>query len=173
VEASDKVAACNYSGYFTPLEGKRAVPTFKLVQDLPADLPPVQGDGRKLKQVLLNLLSNAVKFTPNGGNVTIGATHGPDGLRLIVSDSGIGIAAEDIEKAMRPFGQIDSRLARKYQGSGLGLPLARSITELHGGKLALESAPGRGTTAVVWLPAGRTVRTPAPMRTVSPHEPTT
>src|SRR6185437_15794586 len=88
----------------------------KLTRSLPQGLPYLQGDGRRLKQILLNLLSNAVKFTPSGGHVAIRAEHGADGLRVVVEDSGIGIAAEDLEKALRPFGQIDSRLARKYQG---------------------------------------------------------
>jgi signal transduction histidine kinase len=127
----------------------------RLVQELPRALPQIQADSRRLKQILLNLLSNAVKFTPPGGRVTIRASEGADGLRLVIEDRGIGIAPADLEKALRPFGQIDSRLARKYQGTGLGLPLARSMTELHGGKLILESAPGRGTTATVWLPPSR------------------
>ncbi len=134
----------------------------RLQHELPRSLPQIQADSRRLKQILLNLLSNAVKFTPPGGRVMIRASEGADGLRLIVEDSGIGIAANDLEKALRPFGQIDSRLARKYQGTGLGLPLARSMTELHGGKLVLESAPGRGTTATVWLPASR-ILSPAGM----------
>jgi signal transduction histidine kinase len=127
----------------------------KLVRTLPEGLPYLQGDGRRLKQILLNLLSNAVKFTPTGGRVAIRAEYGKDGFRLIVEDTGIGIAAEDLEKALRPFGQIDSRLARKYQGTGLGLPLARSMAELHGGRLELDSAPNRGTTATLWLPPSR------------------
>ena len=131
----------------------------RLVQELPAGLPQLQGDSRRLKQILLNLLSNAVKFTPSGGRVTIRASyHAQDGFRLVVEDTGIGIAKADLEKAMRPFGQIDSRLARKYQGTGLGLPLARSMAELHGGKLELESAPSQGTTATIWLPAGRVLQ---------------
>jgi PAS domain S-box-containing protein len=128
----------------------------RLVQELPSGLPQLQGDSRRLKQILLNLLSNAVKFTPSGGRVTIRADYRPgEGFRLIVEDTGIGIARHDLDKAMRPFGQIDSRLARKYQGTGLGLPLARSMAELHGGKLELDSAPGQGTTATIWLPASR------------------
>jgi signal transduction histidine kinase len=131
----------------------------RLVQELPPGLPQLQGDSRRLKQVLLNLLSNAVKFTPSGGRVTIRARYrGDDGFRVIVEDTGIGIAETDLEKAMRPFGQIDSRLARKYQGTGLGLPLARSMAELHGGKLELESAPGQGTIATIWLPPGRVLQ---------------
>jgi PAS domain S-box-containing protein len=127
----------------------------RLVQELSPGLPQLQGDSRRLKQILLNLLSNAVKFTPSGGRVAIRASHGKDGFRLTIEDTGIGIAKQDLEKAMRPFGQIDSRLARKYQGTGLGLPLARSMAELHGGKLELESTPGEGTTATIWLPPGR------------------
>ncbi|MGO8917049.1 MAG: PAS-domain containing protein [Stellaceae bacterium] len=128
----------------------------RLVQELPPGLPQLQGDSRRLKQILLNLLSNAVKFTPSGGRVTIRASHHlGEGFRLTVEDTGIGIAKHDLDKAMRPFGQIDSRLARKYQGTGLGLPLARSMAELHGGKLELDSAPGQGTTATIWLPPSR------------------
>ena len=127
----------------------------RLVQDLASDLPLLQGDSRRLKQILLNLLSNAVKFTPSGGRVAIRAAAGADGFRLTIEDTGIGIAKQDLEKAMRPFGQIDSRLARKYQGTGLGLPLARSMAELHGGRLEIDSTPGRGTVATLWLPAHR------------------
>src|SRR6185312_4917121 len=126
-----------------------------LTQALPPDLPHLLGDGRRLKQILLNLLSNSVKFTPSGGRVTVSASHDADGFRLAVEDTGIGIAAEDIETALRPFGQIDSRLARKYQGTGLGLPLAQSMAELHGGRLELRSLPGEGTTATLWLPPAR------------------
>jgi signal transduction histidine kinase len=120
----------------------------------------VQGDSRRLKQILLNLLSNAVKFTPSGGRVAIRAELAADGFRLAVEDSGIGIAKQDLEKAMRPFGQIDSRLARKYQGTGLGLPLARSMAELHGGRLEIDSTPGYGTVATLWLPAHRALPVP-------------
>jgi signal transduction histidine kinase len=135
----------------------------RLMQELPPTLPLLQGDSRRLKQILLNLLSNAVKFTPSGGRVAIRAVASADGFRLIIEDTGIGIAKQDIEKAMRPFGQIDSRLARKYQGTGLGLPLARSMAELHGGRLEIDSTPGHGTIATLWLPTHRTrVRAPTP-----------
>src|SRR5260221_9362890 len=130
-------------------------PGIQLAQALPPRLPNLLGDGRRLKQILLNLLSNSVKFTPAGGSVTVSASHDADGFRLAVEDTGIGIAADDLETALRPFGQIDSRLARKYQGTGLGLPLARSMAELHGGRLELRSAPGQGTTATLWLPPSR------------------
>ena len=78
-------------------------------------------------------------------------------MRIAVEDSGIGIAADDLEKALRPFGQIDSRMARKYQGTGLGLPLTKSMIELHGGRLTLESEVGRGTKAIIWLPRERII----------------
>jgi PAS domain S-box-containing protein len=131
-----------------------------LVHRLPPGLLPLQGDSRRLKQILLNLLSNAVKFTPSGGRVIIDVSYAADGFRLVVKDTGIGIAAEDLGTALRPFGQIDSRLARKYQGTGLGLPLARSMAELHGGRLELDSKPGHGTIATLWLPPRRILSAP-------------
>jgi len=127
----------------------------KLRAALAPDLPGLRGDSRRLKQILINLLSNAVKFTPAGGSVTIGARAEPEGFRISVTDTGIGIAPEHLETALSPFGQIDSRLARKYQGTGLGLPLTKAMTELHGGTLELRSRPGEGTEAIVLLPARR------------------
>ncbi len=126
-----------------------------LVTDVPPDLPELRADTRRMKQVLINLLSNAVKFTPSGGRVTISAATDGGDLTLAVTDTGIGMAPEDLATALQPFGQIDSRLARKYQGTGLGLPLTKAMVELHGGSLELISAPGQGTTALVRLPAER------------------
>ena len=115
-------------------------------------------DERRLKQILLNLLSNAVKFTPAGGRVTLEASHDPArGFVIRVADTGIGMDPADIPKALEPFGQVDSKIARKYEGTGLGLPLSKALVELHGGKLAIESAVGAGTTATVVLPASRIV----------------
>ncbi len=131
----------------------------RLEKHLPADLPDVRADERLLRQVLINLLSNAVKFTPSGGTVEVGAAVGPRGeIRLSVSDTGIGIAPQNIARALEPFGQVDSSLSRKCEGSGLGLPLVKSIVELHGGTLEIESMPERGTTVTVRLPAARSVR---------------
>jgi signal transduction histidine kinase len=119
-------------------------------------------DERKFKQVLINLLTNAIKFTKPGGRVTVGVERLGDGrLRVSVADTGIGIAAADIPKALAAFGQVESALSRKYEGTGLGLPLSRALTELHGGALEIESEIGVGTTVAVTLPAHRVVARPA------------
>ena len=121
-----------------------------------AELPCVWADERALKQVLLNLLSNAIKFTPAGGEVRVITAIAPDGrFCMAVADTGIGIADADLPRVMAPFGQADSSLARGYEGTGLGLPLTKSLVELHGGRLELESELGRGTTVTVSLPAER------------------
>ena len=117
----------------------------------------VSGDELRLEQVLLNLVSNAVKFTPSGGKVRIAATLGPDGeVSVSVADTGIGMAADEIPLALQPFGQIDNSLSRPHGGTGLGLPLAKRLVELHGGTLTLDSVPGRGTTVSFSLPPERT-----------------
>jgi signal transduction histidine kinase len=124
---------------------------------IPADLPPVRGDERRLRQVLLNLVSNAVKFSGAAGHVRIAAAMTEDGtLRLTVSDNGIGISREELERVFQPFTQLDSSLSRRFQGSGLGLYLSRALAVAHGGTLHLESpGSGQGTTAVMTLPAAR------------------
>jgi PAS domain S-box-containing protein len=127
--------------------------------EMPPDLPFLRAEERALKQIVNNLLSNAVKFTPEGGKVVLSALVEPEGgLILRVSDTGIGMAREDLPKALAPFGQIESSLSGKTQGTGLGLPLVVALTELHGGCLEIESAPGRGTVAKVCLPAERVIR---------------
>ncbi|WP_119420500.1 ATP-binding protein [Desertibaculum subflavum] len=123
-----------------------------------ADRPDVlvTGDITKLRQILLNLVSNAVKFTPPGGSATVRAGLDRDGaLRLVVEDTGIGIADYDLQRVLRPFEQIESQFQRKHEGTGLGLPLAKVLTELHGGTLELASTPGEGTRVTVILPATR------------------
>ena len=124
--------------------------------NLPSDLPPLHADERKLKQILLNLLTNSVKFTPAGGFIEIAARLAETGdFLLTVRDTGIGIATEDIATALAPFGQVDSKLNRKYEGTGLGLPLSNAMVKLHGGELTIESAVGTGTTVTIRLPAAR------------------
>ncbi|MGO9472487.1 MAG: ATP-binding protein [Rhodomicrobium sp.] len=127
-----------------------------LNRSVPASGAAISGDKTKLTQIVINLLSNAIKFTPSGGSVSL--TAGPDdegGLTVTVRDTGIGMASHEIRDAMELFRQVDSSLARRYEGTGLGLPLAIQLTELHGGTLTVDSAPGRGTLVTVHLPKER------------------
>jgi signal transduction histidine kinase len=124
--------------------------------DIPDDLPAVQGDERKTKQILLNLIVNAVKFTPPGGRITVTAHFEPVyGLGITVADTGIGIAEENLDRVLKPFEQVDSSLSRQHQGTGLGLPLVKAIIEMHGGRLRLESRLGEGTRVTVIFPQER------------------
>ncbi|WP_193368302.1 sensor histidine kinase [Pelagibius marinus] len=119
-------------------------------------LPLLFADERKLKQALLNLMTNAIKFTPSGGRVRMSIRcSAEEGFIFEVTDNGIGMAPEDIPTALRQFGQIDSALNRKYEGTGLGLPLTSALVELHGGRLEVESQLGEGTKVSIHLPAGR------------------
>ncbi len=114
---------------------------------IPANLPFLLADERAIRQILINLLSNAVKFTRERGRVVISAEIGGDGAFVLsVSDNGIGIPPEHIERVLQPFAQVDTSLARKFEGTGLGLPLTKSLIELHGGVLELDSKPDKGTT---------------------------
>ena len=113
---------------------------------------PVSGDAAKLRQIFLNLLSNAAKFTDKGGTVSLTARETDDGLAVTVGDTGIGMSPEDVEIALQPFGQVDNRLERRYEGTGLGLPLTKSLAELHGAGLAIASERGKGTRVTVTFP---------------------
>ena len=127
-----------------------------VVQRIPMNLPALWADERKLKQILLNLVSNSVKFTPAGGRIEISANLDvPSGLSILVQDTGIGIPASDLERVLEPFVQVENSLTRSYQGSGLGLPLAAKMTELHGGKLSIASQLGRGTLVRLAFPNER------------------
>lgn len=126
----------------------------------PAERALVRADPTRLKQILLNLLSNALKFTQEGGLVTLSAKRNDEGGYLIlVSDTGIGMSPADLVKVLQPFEQVDTSLSRRYEGTGLGLTLTKSLVELHDGTLILDSAPGRGTTVTVCLPAWRVLQT--------------
>ena len=115
-------------------------------------------DRRKLKQILVNLLSNAIKFTDSGGSVALRINREAAGNCIVrVEDTGIGIAPEDIPKALSPFGQVDGDINRRYEGTGLGLPLTKSLVEQHGGTMELVSAPGVGTTVILRFPVERNV----------------
>jgi signal transduction histidine kinase len=136
------------------LEDPASKQTFKL-----------NADDRKLRQILINLLSNAMKFTPEGGSVSITYAGDPDGgVTISVSDSGIGMTPEQLEKALHPFVQIEQGYDSNVQGTGLGLPLSKTLAELHGGRLQMQSAPGKGTTAIVHLPAERLIATKKPRK---------
>jgi signal transduction histidine kinase len=122
-------------------------------------LPRMHGDSAKLQKILLNLLGNAVKFTPAGGNVSLTASVTPDGaLEFQITDTGIGIPAHQIGRALEPFSQVDGKLARRFEGTGLGLPLTRRLVELHGGSLHLTSRENAGTAVIVRLPAATELR---------------
>jgi len=124
--------------------------------DSAPNLPGLSADERKLKQILINLMSNAIKFTPSGGEITVrNWVHRDDGYVFQISDTGIGMAREDIPKALTPFRQVDNNISRKYDGTGLGLPLTKALTELHGGSLDLQSEVGVGTTVTVRFPTER------------------
>ena len=124
---------------------------------VPADITII-ADRRYLKQILLNLLSNAIKFTPQGGAVSVTAEHRTDGLALSVSDTGIGMNQEEIATAFSHYGQIDSHIARTHQGTGLGLPISRSLAQLHDGDLSVDSTKGMGTRITLLLPQSRVSR---------------
>jgi signal transduction histidine kinase/DNA-binding response OmpR family regulator len=155
---------------------KAAARHIELSMDVPKELGSIQADARKVKQIVYNLLSNAVKFTVDGGQVKlvvnkvarseVGRVDGAwnsrtfpladsdfaNFLRISVSDTGIGISPQGLEHLFNPFSQIDSGLARKFEGTGLGLVLLKNLAELHGGSVATESAVGEGSCFTVWLP---------------------
>ncbi len=140
-----------------------------LTYDADSVLPALHADERKLKQALLNLLSNAVKFTTARGKVVLKIRcEAKTGYVFQVADTGIGMAAGDIPKALRQFGQIDSDLNRRYEGTGLGLPLTKALIELHGGSLTMESALGEGTVVTLRLPPQRTADTEGGPRATHP-----
>ena len=113
----------------------------------------VNADVRRFKQILLNLLSNAIKFTEQGGSVSLEAQLRGDFIAVIVEDTGIGMTPEDVEESLRPFRQVDNSITRGFEGTGLGLPLSKSLAESQGGTLEIVSEPGKGTTVTVLIPA--------------------
>lgn len=121
------------------------------------DLPWLRGDERKIKQMLLNLLSNSIKFTKPGGNVVLGARNSGSRVCLYVRDDGIGMSKQDLNYAMEPFGQVDSTLSRKHEGTGLGLPIVVSLCNLHGAEFKAESEPNQGTLISITFPLERIV----------------
>jgi signal transduction histidine kinase len=109
----------------------------------------LHADAAKLRQIFLNLLSNAIKFTERGGMVIIAAGAGDGTVSVVVGDTGIGMDPEDVAVALQPFAQVDNRLERRYEGTGLGLPLTKALIDLHEGTIVIDSARGRGTRITV------------------------
>ncbi len=170
---------------------KAATRHIRLAMDAPEELGSIQADVRKVKQIVYNLLSNAVKFTGEGGQVILHLSHVEktdvgqlsgnwtgrsfplldtefaEFLKISVTDSGIGIAKDGLEQLFKPFSQIDSGLARKFEGTGLGLAMVKLLAELHGGAVAVASAVNEGSCFTVWLP----LRTPDEEALVAPRRP--
>jgi cell cycle sensor histidine kinase DivJ len=137
---------------------------------IPEDLPVMTGDPRAFKQVALNLVSNAIKFTERGGKVTVSA--GVEGSRLLlrVTDTGVGIAADDLKRVGDPFFQAGKTYQRRHEGTGLGLSIVKSLVALHAGELTVQSRIGEGTTVTVTLPLAYTPpsRAPSNIATLNP-----
>jgi len=151
---------------FTIVRNRSREKQVELVLQLDDDLPMIRADRRKLRQILVNLLDNAIKFTPAGGEVALCVYVPPEGsLMFEIVDTGIGISADDIEVVLQPFRQVDGHLNRKYAGTGLGLPLAKALTEAHGGVFTITSEIGLGTRIKLAFPADRTMPSSAPVAT--------
>jgi two-component system cell cycle sensor histidine kinase PleC len=130
-----------------------------VVVDLPEPAVHLKCDETRFKQILINLLSNAIKFTPAGGKVTLNAQAFEDGaMQLNIQDTGIGMSQEELANAFELFHQADNSIARRFQGTGLGLPLASQLAELHGATLEMESTPNVGTLVRLWVPASRVIK---------------
>jgi signal transduction histidine kinase len=156
VDVTKVVESC-----LTIIEERAKKGNLKLSYDPPESLPKLWGEARRVKQILINLLSNSVKFTRPGGEISVQVLIEKSGnLAITVFDNGIGIAAEDMEQIMTPFGQAHTGLNRKYEGTGLGLPLSKMFVEMHGGALIIESDLDVGTAVCALFPASRVL----PMR---------
>jgi signal transduction histidine kinase len=138
--------------------GLRQDSGLSIVFAIPEQLPLLRADERKTRQVLLNLIGNAVKFTPRTGRIDVAARLDADlGLLVSVADTGVGIAAADLERVLKPFERGETALTRRHQGTGLGLAVSKAIMELHGGRLELQSELGVGTVVTAAFPAERLV----------------
>ncbi|MHA1598946.1 MAG: PAS domain-containing sensor histidine kinase, partial [Alphaproteobacteria bacterium] len=124
---------------------------------IPDAMPPLYADARRMKQIFLNLLSNAVKFTPKGKSVEVSASLQDNEMVFTVADTGIGMSETELSEAMNTFGRVEGDSSTPQEGTGLGLPLTKSLTELHGATLTVNSEKGVGTTVIVRMPSSRTV----------------
>ncbi|MCK6454841.1 MAG: ATP-binding protein [Alphaproteobacteria bacterium] len=154
VSLPDVLAMCA-----TLVAGRAQERGVKVRVDTAPGLSPLHADELRVKQIVLNLLSNAVKFSPEGAQVLLSAAAGPDGaIEIAVRDHGCGMTEEGLKLALEPFRQVNSMIAKQTEGTGLGLPLAARLAQLHGGKLLIESVPGQGTLARVFFPPARSVK---------------
>ncbi len=154
------------------VDGRARDAGLRISNNVDGDMPLLWADERKLKQVMLNLLSNAVKFTPRNGAIVVSAgVHENGSIELSVRDTGTGMTEAEVELSLQPFSQIDDVMTRDHEGTGLGLPLSRSLCRLHGGDLEIASAKGVGTTVSVYLPPERVLSDQdpriAPNRTIA------
>ena len=151
ISLSDVTASC-----LDMMRGKAQAKTIRIDNKVDASVPNVIGEKHAVKQMLLNLLSNAISYSPDNSYIMVDAeVDGENRLRLSVTDTGVGLTEQELEKAISPFGQIDSDHARSQSGTGLGLTLVKSLVELHGGELELVSQKNIGTTATVIFPEKR------------------
>jgi len=135
------------------IEAKAKETSVKVTHQVPDDLPLIYGDPLRIKQIIINLLSNAVKFAPDRSEISLSAAAvGNDMVRIEIKDHGRGMTLEEIETALRPFGQVSSGFSKSHEGTGLGLPISQALAKMHGGSLVLESVPGEWTKAIVTLP---------------------
>ena len=151
----------------------------KIVPAMAYDLPVARGDAVKMRQIFTNILSNAIKFTPHGGSIHVEALRtSTGGVAILIRDSGVGMTPDEVKLALTPFGQVDAGRARWREGTGLGLPIAKALVELHGGHIEIRSKKGQGTEVVILLPSRNSV-TPihiseaATVRTALAQEPST
>jgi signal transduction histidine kinase len=160
VDLAEMVEACLHI-----VETQAQKSKIRISTTLDPEVRLIRGDDRRMRQILINLLSNAVKFTPERGKIHVSSFLKDGDLAIEIRDTGIGIAVEDMAKVMTSFGQVESKVSRKYEGSGLGLPLAKHLVELHGGTMTIQSQVDVGTTVTIVLPSDRIVHR-APLATV-------
>ena len=152
----DEVLSAVLSGHKAQAEAGQITLTSKM----DTNLPKVRGDASKLQQAIAGLLSNAIKFNTPGGKVAVESTRSMDGgATVIISDTGIGMTDDELAVALKLFGQVDGSKTRSYEGTGLGLPIAKALIELHGGRLEIRTAKGQGTVVAVQLPSKNHVST--------------
>jgi signal transduction histidine kinase len=160
IELNDEVLdpAEIVSASMTALRAQATQKGIALAAEIPPGMPFIRGDALRLREVLINLLSNAVKFTEAGHVMVSVAFDAARGFSFTVTDTGIGMSPSEIVQALEPFGQVENAFSKKYRGTGLGLPLAQRLIELHGGHLDITSVKGTGTTISAYLPLERVVR---------------